>query len=60
MGVRPKHEHTQSNTRLWRASLLALGCIAALIPATANIQIVRYGRIATASRPSGSKLPRHQ
>jgi hypothetical protein len=44
---------------LWRGSLLPLGCEAVLKPVTAFCRIESVSRIATASRSSGSKLPRH-
>ncbi|PMU08288.1 hypothetical protein C1Y11_22555 [Pseudomonas sp. FW305-20] len=45
---------------LWRGSLLPLGGEAAPNPFAAVLQIIRGARFATASQPSGSKLPRHK
>ncbi len=50
---------------VWRGSLLPLGCVAALSPATAACQIaciLPFGAAApeASDRPSGSKLPRHE
>ena len=44
---------------LWRASLLALGCEAALKQASRFRQENGGGFIGAASRPSASKLARH-
>ncbi|MBA1379992.1 hypothetical protein FHK92_19655 [Pseudomonas brassicacearum subsp. neoaurantiaca] len=44
----------------WRGSLLPLGCEAAPKPEHAVYQADRVGCLGTASRSSGSKLPRHK
>ncbi|KAB0466251.1 hypothetical protein F7R12_29665 [Pseudomonas tolaasii] len=44
---------------LWRASLLALGCEAALKPANALFQANRSEAVGAAAQPSASKLARH-
>nr|POA13525.1 hypothetical protein C1892_15410 [Pseudomonas sp. MPBD7-1] len=44
----------------WRGSLLPLGCAAAPKPEFAVYQADRVGCLGTASRSSGSKLPRHK
>ncbi|PMZ11988.1 hypothetical protein C1Y03_04600 [Pseudomonas sp. FW306-02-H05-AA] len=45
---------------LWRGGLLPLGREATLKSGTASTQMECDCRITTASRPSGSKLPRHK
>ncbi|OPA84511.1 hypothetical protein BFW87_28835 [Pseudomonas fluorescens] len=45
---------------LWRGSLLPLGCAAAPPPASTVRLIHREADRGAASRPSGSKLPRHR
>ncbi|PMU09298.1 hypothetical protein C1Y11_17175 [Pseudomonas sp. FW305-20] len=45
---------------MWRGSLLPLGRAAAPKPYAAFLHAYRIQRYATASQPSGSKLPRHK
>jgi len=45
---------------LWRGSLLPLGCEATPKASAAQYQPDRISSLATASQPSGSKLPRHK
>ncbi|AXA58002.1 hypothetical protein CEQ51_27790 [Pseudomonas thivervalensis] len=45
---------------LWRGSLLPLGCAAVAKPADAICLEDRVNPFGAASRPSGSKLPRHR
>ncbi|QDV95094.1 hypothetical protein FFH90_012615 [Pseudomonas sp. ATCC 43928] len=45
---------------LWRGSLLPFGCEAAVKPCTANLTDRPHESDATATRSSGSKLPRHR
>ncbi|KAB0505664.1 hypothetical protein F7R06_11330 [Pseudomonas moorei] len=45
---------------LWRGSLLPLGCAAVVSPESAVFLMDRIAGFGAASRPSGSKLPRHR
>ncbi|PMU24976.1 hypothetical protein C1X89_12830 [Pseudomonas sp. GP01-A8] len=45
---------------MWRGSLLPLGCAAAPKPMITVPQAYRVNRSGSASRSSGSKLPRHR
>ena len=51
---------TMSRPPLWRGSLLPLGCAAAPKRLAEYRLNQRCGSIGAASRPSGSKLPRHK
>ncbi|PNB73176.1 hypothetical protein C1X64_16030 [Pseudomonas sp. GW456-E7] len=45
---------------LWRGSLLPLACAAGANPEHSILLMYRTYRFGAASRPSGSKLPRHR
>ncbi|PMU37643.1 hypothetical protein C1X87_33810 [Pseudomonas sp. GP01-A14] len=45
---------------LWRGSLLRLGCVAAPIPSPQSSGEIAESGFRAATRPSGSKLPRHK
>ncbi|PMZ01382.1 hypothetical protein C1Y08_06260 [Pseudomonas sp. FW306-02-F02-AA] len=45
---------------LWRGSLLPLGCVAVVESESRFFQVQLLNLVATASRSSGSKLPRHK
>ncbi|CAI8975948.1 hypothetical protein EMIT0P100_60179 [Pseudomonas sp. IT-P100] len=51
---------TDNHHHLWRGSLLPLGCEAAPKPAVEVYQMDTCGCFGSASRSSGSKLPRHK